>query len=78
MVYVLSSERRDKETTWPRHRSGGPHKRKGDVFKSIGKQDPNFTVRRMEVQMQEELEKIQSIKKVHVLYMYRYIINSSA
>ncbi len=51
-------------TTWPKKRSGGAHKRKGDVFKSIGKQDPNFTVRRMEVHMMEELEKIQAVKKV--------------
>ena len=52
------------ESTWPRQRPGASHKRKGDVFKSIGKQDPNFTVRRLEVQMKEELEKVQSIKKV--------------
>ena len=63
---IIFAEKKDSvdNTTWPKKRSGGAHKRKGDVFKSIGKQDPNFTVRRMEVHMMEELEKIQAVKKV--------------
>ena len=34
------------------------------MFKVIGKQDPNFTVRRQQANMQQEMEKIQSVKKV--------------
>jgi hypothetical protein len=50
-------------TTWPRQRaSGGPQKRKTDVFKVIGRQDPNFTVRRQQANMQQEIEKIQGVK----------------
>ncbi|XP_011403198.2 PREDICTED: leucine-rich repeat and calponin homology domain-containing protein 1-like [Amphimedon queenslandica] len=55
---------KDTSTTWPRQKGqGGPQKRKKDVFKVIGKQDPNFTVRRQQANMQQEMEKIQSVKK---------------
>ncbi len=72
VVFSFSLEKKDIDSpTWPKKRSGGqPHKRKGDVFKSIGRQDPNFTVRRMEVHMMEELEKIQIVKKVSNVYRY--------
>ena len=63
-IFLIAKE----NTTWPRqHRS--PHKRKDDVFKVIGKQDPNFTVRRQIANMQQELEKIQTVKKVGLCYI---------
>lgn len=50
-------------------------KRKNDVFKSIGRNDPNYTVRRQEIHIQEELEKVDMVKNVNAQYYKNFFMD---
>lgn len=55
------------DKTWPRTHV---HGKKKEVFKTLGPRNPNFTVRRLEISMKEELKKAQSVRKVQLQYVH--------
>lgn len=52
------------DATWPRMGSSPRRKKEKDVFKFLKETDPNYTIRRQQLQMNLILEKNQHVKKV--------------
>ena len=52
------------DATWPRMGSSPRKKKERDVFKFLKENDPNYTIRRQQLQMNLILEKNQHVKKV--------------
>ena len=54
------------DATWPRMASSPRRKKEKDVFKFLKETDPNYTIRRQQLQMNLILEKNQHVKKVRL------------
>ena len=60
------------DTTWPRMGSSPRRRKEKDVFKFLKENDPNYTIRRQQLQMNLILEKNQHVKKVTYMTVATY------
>ena len=67
-----SSPSSPSDATWPRRVSPRSKKNEKEVFKFLKESDPNYTIRRQQLQMNLILEKNQHVKKVGVATCHRH------